>query len=156
MGPKWRIWRNLLVSGINAGLEQKRFSLDPNNCPLNNDPINPRHSEVGYWFELSGGIPARASALSIGFDEIRIAVAAWPIDHARSLLNGEILSPKIRLLVGDGYAYGWLERRTGKWLQVHNNRRGAGFVNSRRHRAATLAAIKAEPNGYADNGKFFL
>lgn len=49
------------------------------------------------------------------------------------------------------YATGWLERETGLWLQT-----GSGFkLRITGQWLPIMANITIEPNGYADNGRFF-
>ena len=143
-GKRWHGWRNLLVAGINAGLEQRLFGLSPSQDWW---PGGGRHSNssVGHYeFEIEGR-SATASVDVISGDELAINVVLTPTrpsvlaDHYQGFSDG------------DAHAQGWLERRLGAWLQDG----GAAFT-CRRPILPWLSGLTIEPKGYADQGSFIL
>jgi hypothetical protein len=141
-----RAWRNAMVAAINAGLEQKLFSLEPGSGTW---PSSGSRESTGcriYNFKLSD-IPAIAAASDAGYDELSIHVALWPTPNARQAIQ----AGNAGFYAGDLFAAGWVERRQGRWLQ-----RGPSIMRCRAGLATTVAALKIEPTGYADYGKFML
>jgi hypothetical protein len=139
-------WRNAMVSAINAGLEQGLFGLKEGE---NN------FSERGgvYGFDV-GGIPAKAGVNDIGYGELRVSVALWPVVDGLNINVGNPTDCCPRDAPGDLVAVGFLERRLGAWLQT--SAAGGGSLFCRRHRLAEASAIKVKPNGYKDSGKLIL
>lgn len=134
MSKRQTAWRNMMVAGINAGLQQDLFTVTPG-------PV----SVGAYRFEIAG-IPAIASAVDIGFDELQIQVGFWPKPNAAAWIG----SFEAGFAIGEASACGWVERRNGAWLQVGSVLR----LKCRSHRLDEIAALKVKPNGYVDHGKF--
>jgi len=139
MSIRKKAWRNLMLASINEGLEQNIFGLDSGSGPTANAP--------SYEFSIAG-LPVIAHAFDIGFDEIRINAIVSLYDQRTDLvLAGNITS----FWFGDAVATGWLERRTGKWLQT-----SSPLFRCRREVSQLLANVTVKPNGYLAEGKFFL
>jgi hypothetical protein len=141
-GGKQRLsaWRNLMVAGINAGLEQGIFGLEETPSDVG--------SEGRIYRFMFAGLPATAHARDIGYGELSIHVAVNPTDRCEKF----IASSNAGFLAGDGYASGWLERRKGKWLQTTDKPCGA----FRRDLLPLLAAASIEPAGYQDHGPLMM
>ena len=122
-----RAWRALLVSGINAALERKVFSLRPGDNRWDGN------SGITFDFTLHGGIPARCHVGDAGWDELAINVAAKP-----SLRYPDALRAwNAGFDAGEAFAFSWLQRRDGVWPQT-----GVKGFTCRRHLARELAAIE--------------
>lgn len=145
-GVRWWGWRNLMVSAINAGLEQRLFGLSPSDnwwpggAPDSHDCA--RHT---YRFLFDGELAAVASVDAISGDELSISVILKP--------KKADVQPEWHcgLSDGDSVARGWLERRLGSWIQD-------GGENFRCTRAmqSRVADVAIEPVGYSDQGSFFM
>ena len=143
-GVRWWAWRNLMVSAINAGLEQRLFGLSPDE---NWWPgAVPEEGERGiYHFVFDREFPAMASVDAVRGDELSISV---------------VLRPKKPDVVpmwyssfgsGDAVAHGWLERRMGSWIQD-----GGEDFRCRRALQSRVADALITSAGFADQGAFFL
>lgn len=142
--PRNKAWRNMMVATVNAGLEKKLFTLEPggNFWP----EFEPGDGKSGpnagtgahyYTFDFPGGIPVRAYVKDAGYDELSIHVALWPTGKFMGCINTGFLA-------GEAYANGWLERRSGLYLQ------DTRFFTCRKHLVHEIANINIEPNGYGD------
>jgi hypothetical protein len=142
-----RAWRNMLVSAVNAGLEQGVFSLHPgdNRWPKPKDHSTD-HGAV-YHYEFSGGIPAVAWVGDAGFDELSIHVAVWPTPDGAY----RVVAANAGFWAGEAYASGWLERRRGAWLQTSLH-----AFHVRKSRIMTLASASVVPRGFGDRGGVIL
>lgn len=140
-GPKKRAaWRNLMVAAINAGLDQGLFGLAEDD--------NRWGSEHGiYRFEFEG-LPGIACVRDIGFGELSIHAALNPTDRAQEFIR----TSNAGFVAGDGFASGWLERRSGRWLQASTSPTGA----FRPDLLETVAAAQVPTKGYADHGRVLL
>lgn len=138
MSTRKTAWRNMMVAAINSGLEQGLFGLG---------------ADENYWdgkyaiyrFEIDG-IRAIASAFSIGHGELQIQVGLWPTEQA----DAWVAYVDAGFKVGEIVAWGYLERKLGKWLQVGTILR----LKSRAGFADRVARIKVKPRGYKDEGRF--
>jgi hypothetical protein len=133
---RMKAWRNLMVSAINYGLMQEHFTLDPDNKLKHEDGIM-------YQF-IDRGLHWLVQVIDIGHGELRFFVGAstddWPL-----YWKGEPFEPwsmPIR-------AWGWLERKKGKWLQSGGHGRETRIPL---HSRWWLAEMNVEPRGYIDNG----
>ncbi|ACM31452.1 hypothetical protein [Rhizobium rhizogenes] len=139
-------WRNVMVAAINAGIDQRLFSIRPgdNRWP-GGENGGPRET---FSFKFSiGNIPAVASVHDGGFDELSIHAAFWPTEDGLRVvrsLNGNFRA-------GEVFATGWLERRDGAWLQVSSS---SPEFACRKHRLEEVASLEVSPRGYADRGSF--
>jgi hypothetical protein len=130
-----------MVAAINAGLEQAVFTLKASGL------VNSPDLDAVWHFQFIGP-PAIAAARDIGWDGLSITAALRPTPRAcefvRTFGGG--------FHAGEAFAQGWLERRTGAWLQYSCR----PIFHCRRWLQARLVAAYVEPRGYADHGKFFL
>ena len=125
-----------MVCAVNAALEQKHFSLRPDD----NRWPNAANDSCLFDFALPNGLPGRAHIHAIGWAELRINTAINPNgDNVRSAFAG--------FRAGDAFATGWLERQRGAWLQSSPKR-----FNCRRFLLEPLASLAVEPCGYGDRG----
>lgn len=132
-----RAWRNVVVSAINAALEQGVFTLEPG-------PVDERV----YAFEIAG-LPAVAQCRDVGWDEVSVHAAVNPPpgkEHAVGAIGG-------RFYTGDVFAHAYLERLKGRYIQTSC---GIGTFGCRQRLKPLLAAARVEPAGYADTGTFML
>jgi len=138
-----RAWRNTMVAAINAGLQQRLFGLQPE--PDGGDP------ERGSIFEFSvGDIPGLGYVCAIGWDELNIHAALWPVAGARDwIVCGNVTDHGAGKLVGEVVASGWLERRTGCYLMP-----SPSLFYCRRVRKPIVATLAVVPQGYKDHGRF--
>jgi hypothetical protein len=145
-GIRWRGWRNLLVSAINSGLEQRVFGLSPGEdwwSGASYDRFGGRRGIFRFTFDQE--IPAVATVGAISGDELAIHVVLNP-------KHDEVEPDQyMGFDEGDAYARCWLERRLGVWIQD-----GGEDFSCRRALLARVAGVALEPNGYADQGSFIL
>lgn len=145
-GVRWYAWRNLLVAAINAGLEQRIFGLSPGENWWPGGASGSHECKRGiYRFTVDGEMTAIASVNAISGDELSISVVLNPrkADIQPEWYYG--------FADGDAVAHCWLERRLGAWIQDG----GEGF-RCRRFMQSRLAELAIEPNGYGDQGSFFM
>lgn len=145
-----RAWRNLMVAAVNAGIDQRLFTVRPGDnrwAGAKAKGFTGRGETHVYRF-IVGGIPAIASVSDAGWDELSIHAALWPTPDA----DRWIVCANAGFLAGEANATSWLERMKGAWLQVARDR----FLACRKHRLGTVAALDLRPNGYADRGSFCL
>ncbi len=147
-----RAWRNMLVAGINAGIDQRLFTIraGDNRWPGKEPDRYGRRDPYVFAFDIEG-IPAIASVHDAGYDELSVHVALWPAPEGTRWVGAAYAG----FLAGDAYASGWLERRDGAWLQVSSQGLKDSF-SCRRARLATVASLEVRPVGYADRGSFKL
>ena len=137
--PRRRAWRNMMVAAINAGIDQRLFSMraGDNRWPGADLQAQHRHAPPHpYRFEV-GGIPAVAAVDDGGYGEVRLYVAFWPTENAERGLDAH----ESALRAGAAYATGWLERRDGAYLQVPAKL--SGEFHCRNGNLATIAALEA-------------
>jgi hypothetical protein len=95
----------------------------------------------------------RGHIADYGYDELAVKAVLWPNGRGRydKMVRTHYVTPRESL--GDCYAYGWLERRNGRWLQTSK-----GFVpiTCKRDLLPAVAMIWVEPKGYADHGSFMM
>lgn len=145
-GIRWIGWRNIIISAINAGLEQQLFGLSPTDNWWPGASPDPNKSyRYTFWFQFNDTISAIASIDANTGDEISISVILNP---KRSDINPQFFDG---FSDGDAFAYGWLERRLGAWIQDG----GEGF-SCRRSLLPKIATTTIEPKGYADQGPFIM
>lgn len=139
-----KAWRNLMVLTINEGIRKKYFSLryDDNRWP-GAEPGSQGHRGTGYVFEfkLADGKPAKGYVQDAGFGELKIHAAVYP-------KGDELKVEEAGFRAGEAFAWGWLERDKGAWLQSSQ-----GFFNCRRGLIDDLVKQEAEPLGFGDRGK---
>jgi len=139
-----RAWRNMLVAAINAGIEQKLFSVRPGD---NRWPVTEHERTHVFHFTFGNGIPAIASLFDAGWDEISIHVALWPttrgIEFVRSWNAG--------FIAGEAFATSWLERKNGAWLQSNTK-----SLRCRQSLLRTVAEVDVKPKCFGDRGKVIM
>lgn len=128
-------WRNMMVAGINAGLEQGRFGL------TENDGWDGEEIVYRFLFDSLQGI---ACVRDIG-GELSVHVALQPTARAEEFIR----SYNAGFLAGDAFASGWLEREVGRWLQTSKAPTGC-IRNALLER---VAQHRLDAMGYADSGR---
>lgn len=145
-GVRWHAWRNMMVAGINAGMEQGLFGLSPGEDWW--PGANPKDNGGVSWhypFIFDGNIAAVATVAAISGDELAVHVLLAPRhDQVKADFNSGLTE-------GIACAHGWLERRLGVWIQD-----GGEEFCCKRAIQDRLAAARIEPKGYADQGPFIL
>ena len=139
-GERSRAWRNLMVCGINEGLQRKLFTL----LPDDNRWAAGEGEGCMFDFSLPNGLPARGYVSDAGFAELNVHVAVNPKGAWARTSNGGFHA-------GDAFAAGWLERKRGAWLQSSTSR-----FNCRRNLVQALASIMVEPRGFGDRGRVIM
>lgn len=139
-----RAWRNLMVCAINEGINQKLFSLYPDDYRwAGSEPKEAGRVTKGRLFDfaLPTGHPARGFVDDAGFGELSINIAVNPNgNHVRAWNAG--------FAAGDAFAAGWLEREKGAWLQWSTS-----HFNCRKSLLKAFANIEVRPRGFGDRGK---
>lgn len=154
-------FRKLLVYGLNEAVLSNKLSLiDP--------AIDTATDEQGHIDVSIGGLPSLFLWHSISAGELRISVW-WDYkhsEHPQANLEGNARErfsmskplakrSKYSKFVG-GLASGWLERKTGIFIQGHE-KRGIYDTYLRRGMKSTLNELDTPiPNGYKAEGQFFL
>lgn len=140
-GPKKHAaWRNMMVAGINAGLEQGQFGLSPEDNRWDGN-------EAVYRFAFDG-LPAIACVRDAGFGELSVHVAIRPTNRAEEAIRAY----NAGFVAGDAFASGWLERESGTWLQTSTSPTGS----IRQALLDRVAAVRPSPMGYADSGRVMM
>ena len=128
-----RAWRNLMVSVINAALERNLASLE-----YSENEDQPK--QTCFDFALANGMQCRGCVNGTRHGELSFAVC---VNHKAE----EAPSANCSLRTCDATAFGWLERKDGKWLQDSRN------ISCRRPFLTHIADLDIEPMGYSDRGK---
>lgn len=123
-----RARQNLLVAAINTALERKLITLE---C----EPV----TSAVFEFNL-GPYPVIASVADIGFDEVSIHAIAQPTLQGRRLISATIFNNYYKF--GHAWTCGWLERRTGKYLQSGVSYHGKIYITK------FLSALYVMPLGF--------
>ncbi|MBU6464271.1 MAG: hypothetical protein KGL35_09230 [Bradyrhizobium sp.] len=136
-------WRNLMIAAVNAGLAQKHFSLKPGD---NRWPTTQNQGHV-YEFIFDNEIEAIGYVNDAGWDELTIHVALWPARDGRKFVR----TVNAGFYAGEAYATGWLERRSGAWLQSSPD-----SLRCRKKLLSRIAGATVAPSGFGDRGKVIL
>ena len=141
-------WRNMMVAAINAGLAAGLFGLSEHENAFLLEGYDryrtPGNSHALFDFELAGA-RGRGYVGDAGFGELSIHASLWPApggDRWLRCSNGNFHA-------GEAFAWGWLERRDGVWLQ--SNAPGS-CISVRREKLAVVAGAQVNPHGYRDRG----
>ena len=126
-----------MVCCINTALRLKVISLRPND---NRWPVTDKKG-ILFDFSMLGKLPARGFISDAGFGELNVHAAVNPKGRWVMAFNAGFSA-------GDAFAYGWLERKRGAWLQSSTS-----HFNCRRTLLRSLASNSVEPNGYGDRGR---
>lgn len=129
-------WRNLMVSAVNAALEQKLFTLRPGDNRYTGQ-------KQLFEFSLPNGLPVRGVVSDAGWDEVAIHAAVNP--------KGQHISAMAGFDCGDAVGMTWVERRRGAWMQSATK----PFF-CRKALVKPLAAIVVQPCGYGDRGRVIM
>jgi hypothetical protein len=132
-----RARQNLLVAALNTALARRLITLE---C----EPVE----EAIFEFALDGH-PVIAYIKDAGYDEVTVHVTCRPTDLGLKFKNS-IMSEWRRF--GEAVAHGWLERRTGKYLQSPSS--GRDNYHGTKQLTPMLAALMVEPHGFDAKGKF--
>ena len=131
-----KAWRNLMLCAVNAGIEQKLFTLRPGDNRFTDDMYGGKLFD----FLLPNGMPARGAVSDTVFDELTVSAAVNPKgDRVRSHDAG--------FDAGDAVGTTWVERARGAWMQSSDS-----LFNCRKPLLAVLAGFQVEPQGYGDRG----
>jgi hypothetical protein len=138
--PRQKAWRNLMVAGINAGLDANLFGLGEGE---NFWPHSERNS-CALEFMFGDTVPARVEVHAAGLGELSIAVYLRPTKQADD--GGKIVGIGFR--ISEAYAHGYFERRTSKHLQSSPKPNFSCCDTL----LETVAEMKIEPEGFDDLG----
>lgn len=140
-GPKrLAAWRNLLVAGLNAGLDQGVFGLASEDNFWDGE-------EATFAFTFDG-LPALGYVRDAGWGELAVHVAVNPTPSSKD----RIRAFNAGFHAGDAFASGWFEREKGQWLQTTDSGTGsirAGLLDR-------ISAARLEPAGYSDSGRYMM
>jgi hypothetical protein len=141
-----RAWRNIMVAGINAGLAAGLFTIRPgdNRWAGANNRNAPNQAHV--TFDLAPGLPALAWFSDAGYEELNVGVTVNPTDDTIRLHHGSL-----DFHFGDATAQGWLERKTGAWLQSATTR-----FKCRQKLQQKLATLSVRPRCFGDFGRVIM
>ena len=143
---RWRVWRNLMVAAVNAGLEQRLFGLSEGENWWPGGAEDSHYcARSTYRFMVDEDLPAVASVDAISGGELSINVVLKP---RKADIRPEWYCD---LSSGDAVACGWIERRLGAWIQD-----GGEDVHCKRALQSRIADMAIEPIGYSDQGSFFM
>jgi hypothetical protein len=120
--------QNLQVAAVNAALEQQLITLE--SAPV---------ETAKFEFELADS-PVLVCLHDAGFDEIGFYVMVAPTELGRKFHGAGGILWRRELCAA--YAFFWLERRTGKYLQSGVNYNGTKAVTK------TLSDLTVVPNGF--------
>jgi len=140
-------WRNLLVCAINAGIQQKLFTLRADNYNWSPQVANASRGRDGrvFYFALPSGHQAMGYVGDAGFGELSIHAAVNPKEQW-------VKSSNAGFSAGDAFATSWLEREKGAWLQSSSISR----FHCRKSLLQTLANIDVRPCGFGDRGRVMM
>jgi hypothetical protein len=136
---KVQTWRNLLVLAINEGLRRELFTLRPDD-----NGWSPDRSERSIKFNFAHeGIPAVASVHDAGHGELSVKTALWPTAFGQEYIHSVNVPMK---KMGEAYAWGYLARLGGAWLQAETNPSAYCSATSRDR----VMALNVTPLGYLE------
>lgn len=127
-----QIWLDMLIRGINEGVESGAIKLDPKE----DRPFEDR--EVRVCFFEAEGRDYVVSFRDIGFDEVEVSVVADPtVDDRSGRRSGRFPLAPLKREDCSAVAMGWLERRRGAWIMAsahpHYLRLSARFDPPKKH-----------------------
>ena len=143
---RFKIIRNLLTFATNKFIETGVFSLDPSTTP-------PKDG-VEQLVDYPDGTPCKIRCYNAGFDEVGLEILFGikkpnpPIYSYISRQSKELCS---------AHASGWLERRTGAYLQIPDSSTSLELF-CEKHICQQLAEIEIQPiaNSFEKQGPFHL
>ncbi len=122
--------QNLIVAAVNEALTRRLITLE---CEL--------ATQATFEFTLAGH-PVIAYVNDAGFDEVSVHATCCPTKLGREFIESAISYEWRRF--GEATVFGWLERRTGKYLQ-------SGYIYSyhgTKEITKALGALVVEPLGF--------
>jgi hypothetical protein len=120
--------QNLIVASVNTALTRRLIALE---CEL--------ATQAKFEFTLDGR-PVIAYVNDAGFDEVSVHAICCPTELGREFIRCEILHGWREY--GEAVTFGWLERRSGKYLQ-------SGVIyHGTKEITAALGALVVEPLGF--------
>ena len=119
--------QNLIVASVNTALTRRLIALE---CEL--------ATQASFEFTLDGH-PVTAYVNDAGFDEVSVHVTCRPTKLGRDSIRCVILHGWREY--GEAVTFGWLERRSGKYLQSGIDYHGTKEIT------AALGALVVEPLG---------
>jgi len=128
LNPRAKSRQNLLVAALNVAIERKLIALE---CEL--------VTKATYEFALAG-LPIIAYVNDAGFDEVAVNVICCPTPRGRETIFCSVFYEWRKF--GEASTFGWLERRSGKYLQSGVNYHGT------KETTAALAALTVKPLGF--------
>ena len=134
-----KVWRTLLVLGINEGLRRGAFTL----CP---EDTSWWPSKDERWIKFSfehDGIPAVAGVHDAGHGELSVKTALWPTAFGEMQIHCANVPMK---KMGEAYAWGYLARTGGACLEAEA-KPSAHCSTPVRER---VMALRVTPLGYRD------
>lgn len=138
--PRAMAWRNLMVAAINAGIEQKLFSVRKGD---NRWPGADQGKGFTYRFDVYGKKGA-AYVDDIGFGELKIHAAVDLV------YGGELCMclPTAGFYAGNAFGMACMDRDQGAYLQT-----ALAFFRVREPLVQFLARCDVKTKGYGDKGK---
>lgn len=154
--------RKLLALGLNELISRDLIALTPSN------ENSGKYANQGHAFVEVAGQPSVVSWNEIGWEELRISVW-WKYDHSKHpqanregneretfVTSKPLAKPELYPRFVGVTVSGWLERKTGAYLQGRGSQ-GIFDTYVRRGEKAYLDALPdAVPLGFAIEGKFHL
>ena len=126
--PRTMARQNLLVAAVNEALTRQLITLE---C----EPVTPATFE----FTLDGR-PVISYVDDAGFDEVTVHVTCRPTALGQRDIHCAILHEWRKF--GEAVTFGWLERRSGKYLQSGIDYHGTKQITK------ALGALMVEPRGF--------
>jgi hypothetical protein len=131
--------QNLIVASVNTALTRRLIALE---CEL--------ATQASFEFTLDGH-PVIAHVNDAGFDEVSVHVICRPTEQGRKSIRAAVLHGWREY--GEAVTFGWLERRSGKYLQSNPTRGSSGYHGTKEITQA-LGALMVEPRGFGNQGRF--
>lgn len=143
---KKKAWRNIMVSAVNAAIEQGHMDLSPD------FKLPDKGVTFSFTTYAANGqsVDGLAFIRDAGFSEVKVHAALAPNELAASQISSsfEFSRNSIKKFC-KAHAEGWLERLDGAWLQT-----GACKAYVAADYKEKVARIEVEPIGYKDHGQF--
>jgi hypothetical protein len=143
-----KAWRNLMVASINAGLQLRKFGLQPEeDFEVSERQDGRERPRPGFYEFKLEGLPVLAYVEEAGFEELSIYAMVKPTAKARK----DILWEHNDSSAGAVWARCWFERRTGAWIQS-----STGYFRCQRPYLDLLSGLDIEPQGFGDRGNIMM
>lgn len=143
-----KAWRSLMVAAINAGLQLRKFGLQPDeDFEVSNGNNVREQPRPGFYEFVLEGLPVLAYVEEAGFEELSIYAMVKPTDKAHEYITWEHNDSS----AGAVWGRCWFERRTGAWIQS-----STGYFRCQRAYLDLLANLDIEPQGFGDRGRIIM